>query len=66
MDVTEIFNLLPGEKKIRIYKLGYLVVILSCSIFWYVYKRHLGIINYEELGGDDKRFIYTLVLFVIF
>ncbi|KAI5647355.1 hypothetical protein M9H77_33360 [Catharanthus roseus] len=37
LDVTEIFNQLPRAKKIRMYKLGYLVVILACSIFWMVW-----------------------------
>lgn len=35
VDVTEIFNQLPWEKKIRLYKLGYLVILLAFSIFWY-------------------------------
>ncbi|KAK8658161.1 hypothetical protein V6N13_036373 [Hibiscus sabdariffa] len=32
-DVTEIFNTLPWEKKQRLFKLGYLVLVLFFSIF---------------------------------
>ena len=35
IDVTEIFNLLNWEKKQRLFKLVYLVVLLFLSIFWY-------------------------------
>ncbi|XP_009607364.1 protein cornichon homolog 4-like [Nicotiana tomentosiformis] len=38
VDVTEIFNQLPWEKKIRLYKLGYLVILLAFSIFWMVWS----------------------------
>ncbi|KAK4352951.1 hypothetical protein RND71_028469 [Anisodus tanguticus] len=38
VDVTEIFNQLPWEKKIRLYKLGYLVILLAVSIFWMVWS----------------------------
>ncbi|KAK4476528.1 hypothetical protein RD792_015684 [Penstemon davidsonii] len=34
VDVTEIFNQLPWEKKLRLYKLGYLIILLALSIFW--------------------------------
>ncbi|KAF1872566.1 hypothetical protein Lal_00016868 [Lupinus albus] len=36
VDVTEIFNLLPHEKKQRLIKLFYLVFLLFLSIFWRV------------------------------
>nr|KYP56434.1 ER-derived vesicles protein ERV14 [Cajanus cajan] len=35
VDVTEIFNQLPKEKKQRLFKLFYLVFILFLSLFWY-------------------------------
>ncbi|CAA3028190.1 protein cornichon homolog 4-like [Olea europaea var. sylvestris] len=38
VDVTEIFNQLPWEKKRRLYKLGYLVIILALSIFWMIWS----------------------------
>lgn len=38
VDVTEIFNQLPWEKKIRLYKLGYLIVLMACSIFWMIWS----------------------------
>lgn len=38
VDVTEIFNQLPREKKQRIFKLGYLVVLLCLSIFWMIWS----------------------------
>ncbi|KAJ7944818.1 Cornichon family protein [Quillaja saponaria] len=38
VDVTEIFNLLSGEKKIRLVKLFYLLFILFLSIFWMIYS----------------------------
>ncbi|CAJ1943484.1 unnamed protein product [Sphenostylis stenocarpa] len=37
VDVTEIFNLLPKEKKQRLFKLFYLVFILFLSLFWMIY-----------------------------
>ncbi|KAK7264436.1 hypothetical protein RJT34_32045 [Clitoria ternatea] len=37
IDVTEIFNLLPREKKQRLFKLFYLVFILFLSLFWMIY-----------------------------
>ncbi|QCD81239.1 Cornichon [Vigna unguiculata] len=37
IDVTEIFNLLPKEKKQRLVKLFYLVFILFLSLFWMIY-----------------------------
>ncbi|XP_074358661.1 protein cornichon homolog 4-like [Apium graveolens] len=38
IDVTEIFNLLDPEKKTRLFKLGYLVVLLFLSLFWLIYS----------------------------
>ncbi|XAR63161.1 hypothetical protein NMG60_11023002 [Bertholletia excelsa] len=38
VDVTEIFNQLAREKKHRIYKLVYLVVLLGFSIFWMIWS----------------------------
>ncbi|TYK19469.1 protein cornichon-like protein 4 isoform X1 [Cucumis melo var. makuwa] len=37
VDVTEIFNMLNWEKKQRLFKLAYLVVLLFLSIFWMIY-----------------------------
>ncbi|KGN55923.1 protein cornichon homolog 4 [Cucumis sativus] len=37
IDVTEIFNMLNWEKKQRLFKLAYLVVLLFLSIFWMIY-----------------------------
>ncbi|KAL0913844.1 hypothetical protein M5K25_017334 [Dendrobium thyrsiflorum] len=37
MDVTEIFNQLNGEKKRRLIKLIYLVILLFLSLFWMVW-----------------------------
>ncbi|XP_058763999.1 protein cornichon homolog 4-like [Vicia villosa] len=36
-DVTEIFNMLPREKKQRLFKLFYLIFILFLSLFWLIY-----------------------------
>ncbi|XAR70400.1 hypothetical protein NMG60_11027244 [Bertholletia excelsa] len=36
VDVTEIFNLLNWEKKQRLFKLGYLVILLCISLFWLI------------------------------
>ncbi|KAG6788426.1 hypothetical protein POTOM_004492 [Populus tomentosa] len=36
VDVTEIFNMLNWEKKQRLFKLGYLIVLLFLSIFWMI------------------------------
>lgn len=49
MDITEIFNLIPGAKRIRLYKLGYLVVALIFSVFCYRSKRVLCTIHYGAL-----------------
>ncbi|XP_073042401.1 protein cornichon homolog 4-like isoform X1 [Primulina eburnea] len=37
VDVTEIFNQLHWAKKIRLYKLIYLVILLALSIFWMIW-----------------------------
>ncbi|XVF51628.1 hypothetical protein PTKIN_Ptkin04bG0199700 [Pterospermum kingtungense] len=36
VDVTEIFNLLHWEKKQRLFKLAYLVILLFFSMFWMI------------------------------
>ncbi|KAM3322933.1 protein cornichon 4 [Capsicum chacoense] len=38
LDVTEIFNQLPWEKKIRLYKLGYLGILLVFSIICMIWS----------------------------
>ncbi|KAH7850515.1 hypothetical protein Vadar_034222 [Vaccinium darrowii] len=38
VDVTEIFNQLPWEKKIRIYKLVYLAFLFILSMFWMIWS----------------------------
>ncbi|GAB4856992.1 hypothetical protein Ancab_014904 [Ancistrocladus abbreviatus] len=38
IDVTEIFNLLNWEKKKRLFKLAYLIVILFLSLFWLIWS----------------------------
>ncbi|XVF13276.1 hypothetical protein REPUB_Repub08aG0194800 [Reevesia pubescens] len=38
VDVTEIFNLLHWEKKQRLFKLAYLIVLLFFSIFWMIWS----------------------------
>ncbi|KAG4131144.1 hypothetical protein ERO13_D09G189000v2 [Gossypium hirsutum] len=38
VDVTEIFNLLHREKKRRLFKLAYLVVLLFFDIFWMIWS----------------------------
>ncbi|XP_059657419.1 protein cornichon homolog 1-like [Cornus florida] len=38
IDVTEIFNLLSREKKIRIFKLAYLIFLLFVSLFWMIWN----------------------------
>ncbi|KAK4422766.1 protein cornichon4 [Sesamum alatum] len=37
VDVTEIFNLLNREKKQRLFKLGYVVLLLFISLFWMIF-----------------------------
>ncbi|CAM8880568.1 unnamed protein product [Rhodiola kirilowii] len=34
LDVTEIFNTLNQEKKKRLFKLGYMIMLLCLSLFW--------------------------------
>ncbi|OIT02430.1 PREDICTED: protein cornichon homolog 4-like [Nicotiana attenuata] len=38
VDVTEIFNQLDWEKKQRLFKLGYIVLLLFISLFWLIYS----------------------------
>ncbi|KAM3308685.1 Protein cornichon -like protein 4 [Capsicum baccatum] len=38
VDVTEIFNLLNWEKKQRLFKLGYIILLLFVSLFWLIYS----------------------------
>ncbi|KAL8495484.1 hypothetical protein ACS0TY_019576 [Phlomoides rotata] len=38
VDVTEIFNQLSWEKKVKLFKLGYLVIILASTIFWMIWS----------------------------
>ncbi|XP_055832560.1 protein cornichon homolog 4-like [Solanum dulcamara] len=38
IDVTEIFNLLNWEKKQRLFKLGYILLLLFISLFWLIYS----------------------------
>ncbi|XP_075522876.1 protein cornichon homolog 4-like [Primulina tabacum] len=38
VDVTEIFNLLSWEKKQRLFKLGYIILLLFTCLFWMIYN----------------------------
>ncbi|KAL3645355.1 hypothetical protein CASFOL_010535 [Castilleja foliolosa] len=38
VDVTEIFNLLNWEKKQRLFKLGYIILLLFTSLFWMIFN----------------------------
>ncbi|KAL8064394.1 hypothetical protein ABFX02_01G087100 [Erythranthe guttata] len=38
MDVTEIFNMLNWEKKQRLFKLGYTLLLIFMCLFWMIYK----------------------------
>ncbi|XP_057981593.1 protein cornichon homolog 4-like [Malania oleifera] len=38
VDVTEIFNQLPWEKKQRLYKLGYCIFLLFLYLFWTIWS----------------------------
>ncbi|KAG6428729.1 hypothetical protein SASPL_112986 [Salvia splendens] len=38
IDVTEIFNLLNWEKKERLFKLGYIILLLFMCLFWMIYN----------------------------
>ncbi|KAL3818164.1 hypothetical protein ACJIZ3_004069 [Penstemon smallii] len=38
VDVTEIFNLLSWEKKQRLFKLGYIVLLIFMCLFWLIYN----------------------------
>ena len=35
VDVTEIFRQINREKKIRYFKIGYLIILFVFSLFWY-------------------------------
>lgn len=37
IDVTEIFNMLNWEKKLRFFKLGHIIFLLLISLFWVIY-----------------------------
>lgn len=47
VDVTEIYNMLKWEKKKRLFKLGYLVMLLFLSLFWYAESERL--LAYETI-----------------
>ncbi|KAI3501167.1 hypothetical protein L2E82_40760 [Cichorium intybus] len=38
VDVTEIFNQLNWEKKQRLFKLGYLILLLFITLFWMIFN----------------------------
>ncbi|KAG8382358.1 hypothetical protein BUALT_Bualt05G0069000 [Buddleja alternifolia] len=38
IDVTEIFNMLNREKKLRLFKLGYIVLLIFMCLFWLIYN----------------------------
>ncbi|XP_024994892.1 protein cornichon homolog 4-like [Cynara cardunculus var. scolymus] len=38
VDVTEIFNQLNREKKQRLFKLGYLIMLLFITLFWMIFN----------------------------
>ncbi|KAG6432368.1 hypothetical protein SASPL_103944 [Salvia splendens] len=38
LDVTEIFNQLHWEKKVRFIKLSYLIIFLALTIFWMIWS----------------------------
>ncbi|KAK6947658.1 Cornichon [Dillenia turbinata] len=38
VDVTEIFNMLSWEKKQRLFKVAYLIILLFLSIFWMIFS----------------------------
>ncbi|XP_030469415.1 protein cornichon homolog 4-like [Syzygium oleosum] len=44
VDVTEIYNMLRWEKKQRLFKLGYLILLLFLSIFWMI----MGALNEHD------------------
>ncbi|CAK9180672.1 unnamed protein product [Ilex paraguariensis] len=37
-DVTEIFNLLDWEKKQRLFKLAYIILLICISLFWVIFS----------------------------
>lgn len=46
LDVTEIFNTLNQEKKKRLFKLGYIIILLCLSLFWYELAFKLVIVSH--------------------
>ncbi|KAK8603664.1 hypothetical protein V6N13_096138 [Hibiscus sabdariffa] len=64
-DVTEIFNTLPWEKKQRLFKLGYLVLVLFFSIFWLICcnrnHRNTVILEGRILGFKDLSFRFFVI-----
>ena len=56
VDVTEIFNLLHWEKKQRLFKLAYLVVLLFFSIFWMIWSalEDIDMINGENGSNEGE------------
>ncbi|KAL3743185.1 hypothetical protein ACJRO7_018480 [Eucalyptus globulus] len=44
VDVTEIYNMLKWEKKRRLFKLAYLIILLFLSIFWMI----MGALNEHD------------------
>ncbi|KAJ4955430.1 hypothetical protein NE237_012213 [Protea cynaroides] len=38
VDITEIFNMLNWEKKIRIVKLAYVIILFCLTLFWMIYS----------------------------
>ncbi|KAK3434505.1 hypothetical protein EUGRSUZ_D01977 [Eucalyptus grandis] len=44
VDVTEIYNMLKWEKKQRLFKLAYLIILLFLSIFWMI----MGALNEHD------------------
>ncbi|CAN0908652.1 Protein cornichon homolog 4 [Linum grandiflorum] len=49
IDVTEVFNLLHAEKKQRLYKLFYLIVLLFLAIFWYVDTALIFLVSSDDI-----------------
>ncbi|XP_042510301.1 protein cornichon homolog 4-like [Macadamia integrifolia] len=38
VDITEIFNMLNWEKKLRLFKLAYVIILLCLTLFWMIYS----------------------------
>ncbi|OMO97405.1 Cornichon [Corchorus capsularis] len=60
VDVTEIFNLLNWEKKQRLFKLGYLVVLLFFSIFCDIPMAQFIINLNASMPASQKFIIHVL------